>query len=219
MNTPQRGFVGGCLVGLVVGALLTATGVWWLGLATLWLPGRATVAPTPTLLAFPTPLPTRPGITATPTPLGTPSRPVTGSSVDVFLGFSEAYLNRLLRGWLPADGPIDRDMKLAVSDGNQLTMDGRIKVGVGPISVPAPVKLRVSVSAQNGRLKLTLDRAEAGPLPIPQQVLPEVARTALQGLEDDLNRRLRESSVTRDLRVGAVRTEPGRLMVEFYEGQ
>lgn len=209
MKNPRTTFMMGIGLGVVLGAVFTAAGVWWLGFATLWTtsgtPGGSPSSPSP-----------RPGST-TP-PAGTPSAPPPGGN-DLILSFSEVYLNRQMRAFLPADGPLERDARLTVDEGAIIVIEGRIRVTLGPITVPIPARLRIPARARDGRLALTLERVEVGPVPVPDNLIPETARTTLPKLEMELNRLLLENDAMRGMRVQVVRSERGRLVMELDDGE
>lgn len=207
MNRQARFFLFGLLFGFIGGALVTLAGVWWLGFATLWTGG----SPARSVSSTPTPAP---GSTPPPGVTGGPPRP-SGVANDLILSFSEFYVNRLMSAFLPPDGPLDRNSKLAIEEGGVLLIDGRIRIIFGPVNLQVPARLRVGARAADGRLALSLDRVEVGPIPVPDRLIPETAKAALPQLEGRINSLLFESEATRGMRVVVVRTEKGRLVVEL----
>ena len=208
MKNARLSFTLGGLLGFVVGAAFAVAGLWWLGFATLWTTGGS---------GSPS---SRPG---SPTPTRSPGG---GSSIgppagpnDVILSVSESYLTRQTRRFMPTDGPLEPDVQLSVLDSAVLGINGRLHVIFGPLDLHIPAHLRVQVAARDGKLALSLQRVEVGPVPVPENLLPQTARAALPQLETQLNRLLLESEATRGLRVQVVRSEPGRLVVELDDGE
>jgi hypothetical protein len=213
MNNPRLAFGVGTVLGFLLGAVVAGAVVWWLGFVTLWTGRAASVSPTPPV--------TRPGINVTPGgPVATqvPTQP-SGTPNDIFLSLSEPYLQAQMLRYLPPDGPLQPDTRLIVDEGNQLILDGHVKVSVGPFTPIVPARVHIGVSARQGRLGLSLDRVEVGPIPVPQNLLPGTVQQTLPRLEETLNATLLDSEALRDMQVVVVRTEQSRLILELDDGK
>ncbi len=208
MKNARLSFALGSILGFLVGAAVAVAGLWWLGFATLWMtaPGSSS---------------SRPG-SSTPTPRtggGGPSIGPPRAGNDVILSFSESYLTRQTQRYMPTDGPLERDVQMNVLENGVLAINGRLHVVFGPLDLHVPAFLRVQTAARDGKLALSLQRVEVGPVPVPENLMPQTARAALPQLETQLNRLLLESDATRGMRVEVVRSEPGRLVIELDDGE
>ena len=210
MRNARLSFTLGSILGFVVGAAFAVAGLWWLGFAALWTTGGQGGSPPPSRPGAPTP---------TRSPGGGPSIGPPHGPNDVILSVSESYLNRQTRRFMPTDGPLEPDIQLSVLDNAVLAINGRLHVVFGPFDLHIPARLRVQVTARDGKLALSLQRVEVGPVPVPNNLLPQAARSALPQLETQLNRLILESDATRGLRVEVVRSEPGRLVIELDDGE
>lgn len=215
MNNPRTSFTVGTILGFLLGAVIAGAAMWWLGLASV-LTGRS-----PTAASANTPTPARPG--ANPTPGGSAATPIPirppAAANDIVLSLSEPYLQAQLLRYLPPDGPLQPDPKLIVDDGNQLVLDGRIKISFGPLNPVIPARLRIGVRADRGKLGLSLDKVEVGPVPVPQNLIPDAAKATLPRLEEQLNGLLLNSEALRDMKVVMVSTDKGRLNLELDDGK
>ncbi|MCW5851200.1 MAG: hypothetical protein KIT87_14085 [Anaerolineae bacterium] len=208
MRNARLSFTLGSLLGFIIGAAFAVAGLWWLGFATLWTTGSPG-SPSSRLGSS----------TPTPGPGGGASVGPPAGANDVILSVSESYLTRQTRRFMPTDGPLEPDVQLSVLDNAVLGINGRLHVVFGPLDLHIPAHLRVQTAARDGKLALSLQRVEVGPVPVPENLLPQTARAALPQLETQLNRLLLESEATRGLRVQVVRSEPGRLVVELDDGE
>ena len=208
MKNARLSFTLGSILGFIIGAAFAVAGLWWLGFATLWTtpPGSSSSRP-----GSPTPTP-RPGGGGT--SIGPPRGPN-----DVILSVSDSYLTRQARRLMPTDGPLEPDIQISVLENGILAINGRLHVVFGPLDLHIPAHLRVQTAARDGKLALSLQRVEVGPVPVPDNLLPQAARAALPQLETQLNRLILESDATRGLRVEVVRSEPGRLVIELNDGE
>lgn len=208
MKNARLSFTLGSILGFLVGAAVAVAGLWWLGFASLWMAGGSN-SPS-----------SRPG---SPTPTGGsgggtsigPPRP----GNHVILSFSEIYLTRQARRYMPTDGPLEREVQMSVLEGGVLAINGRLHIVFGPLDLHIPAFLRVQTGARDGKLVLSLQRVEVGPVPVPENLIPQTALASLPQLETQLNRLLLESDATRGMRVEVVRSEPGRLVIELDDGE
>lgn len=138
---------------------------------------------------------------------------------DLALSMSDAYLTRQVQASLPADAPLDRTATVSVQAGNTLTLDGKVRLSVGPLQTGVPARVVVGVQNNVGQLGLTLNRVEAGPVPIPEQLLPQQVRGAVTDLQNGLNKQLGENTALKGMKLSNVQTTPGHLYVEFSAAQ
>lgn len=199
-NSRRAAFWAGLLLGMGGGALITFTVMWWLGLASAWGVGPSRGA----------------GAAATSIPApGT----VTRGANDIVIGLGESYLTTLVRNSLPPDAPLDRDLILLIDQGAQVVMESSVTVTVGPLSPTIPARVRIGIAPDAGQLGLTLEKVEVGPLPIPEQLLPQTLRGVLDDVEAALNRTLFDSEALAGQTVQSVRSDRGRLWLEFDDGR
>lgn len=210
-ENPRSSFWLGIVVGALGGALITFTLLWWTGLAGAWGIGPARATPPPAAGQ----ITTAPGA---PTSIPAPSA-VTRGANDIVVGLGQDYLTRQVREALPADAPVDRDVQIAVGDGSDLVMDSRVRLNLGPLTPVIPARVHVTVAPEAGQLGLTLGKVEVGPLPIPGQLLPDALTSSLTQIETQLNQQLFESEAFQGMQVQAVRSDKGRLWIEFDDGR
>ncbi|MCW5879855.1 MAG: hypothetical protein KIS91_02815 [Anaerolineae bacterium] len=110
-------------------------------------------------------------------------------------------------------------MQIAVNDGSELIMDSRVRLNVGPLTPVIPARVHVTVAPDAGQLGLTLGKVEVGPLPIPGSMLPEALTGILNQIETQLNQQLFESKAFQGMKVQSVRSDKGRLWIEFDDGR
>ncbi len=211
LENPRSSFWLGLGLGALGGALVTFTLLWWTGLAGAWGIGPARATPPPSAGQ----LTTAPGA---PTSIPAPGAVARGPS-DIVVGLGQDYLTRQVREALPADAPIDHDLQIAVSEGSEIVMDSRVRLNLGPLTPSLPARVHVTVAPEAGQLGLALGKVEVGPLPIPGQMLPDALTGILTQVETQLNRQLFESKAFQGMAVQAVRSDKGRLWVEFDDGR
>ncbi len=134
---------------------------------------------------------------------------------DLAMSMSDAYLTRQMQASLPADAPLDRNATLSVQSGNKLVLDGNVKLALGPIQAGVPAKVSVGIQNNTGQLGLTLDQVQAGPVPIPQQLLPAQVQGAVTDLQNKLNQELGKNDALKGMKLSNVQTTPGHLYIEF----
>lgn len=211
LENPRSSFWLGLGLGALGGALVTFTLLWWTGLAGAWGIGPARATPPPTTGS----VVSAPGA---PTSIPAPNAVTRGPS-DIVVGLGQDYLTRQVRETLPDNAPIDRDMQIAVNDGSTIVMDGRVRLNLGPLTPVIPARVHVDVAPEAGQLGLTLGKVEVGPLPIPGQMLPDALTGILTQVETQLNRQLFESKAFQGMKVHSVRSDKGRLWIEFDDGR
>lgn len=215
-ENPRYAFWLGLLLGALGGGLVTFTVLWWTGLAGAWGIGPAARPAVPAAVA---PSMT-PGavISGAPTALPPPAA-VGRSASDVVVGLSQDYLTRLVRENLPADAPLEPGVQVSIDEGSAITLDGKVNVSLGPFTTQVPARTRVGVQPTDGRIGLSLNKVEVGPLPIPEQLLPNTLRGLLGQVESGLNAKLFGSAAFRDMKTQSVRSDRGRLWIEFDDGR
>ncbi|MFN8473466.1 MAG: hypothetical protein U0822_14850 [Anaerolineae bacterium] len=195
MEPTRRMFVIGLVVGMIAGVVLALAGV--------------------SLYSF--------GQQVGVVPASASSNPLFGGGKqpqgDLVMSLSDAYLTRQVQSSLPADAPIDRNATMSVEAGNKLVLDGNVKLALGPIQAGVPAKVRVGIQNNTGQLGLTLDQVQAGPVPIPQQLLPAQVQGAVTDLQNELNKQLGSNSALKGMKLSNVQTTPGHLNVEFSVAQ
>ncbi len=195
MHPSRRMFLIGLVVGLLAGTILTLAGV------SLYTFGQQ-VGVIPASASGET--------------ISSGSKPSQG---DLVMSLSDAYLTRQVQAGLPADAPLDSNVTVSVEAGNKLALDGKVKLNLGPLKTDVPARLSVGIQNNVGQLGLTLDRVDAGPVPIPQQLIPQQVSGAVTDLQNELNRQLGENTALHGMKLSNVQTTPGRLNVEFSVAQ
>lgn len=210
-ENPRYTFWFGIVVGALGGALITFTLLWWTGLAGAWGIGPARATPPPATGSVVS-------VPGAPTSIPAPNTLTRGPN-DIVVGLGQDYLTRQVQAALPANAPLDRDMQIAVNDGSELIMDSRVRLNVGPLTPVIPARVHVTVAPDAGQLGLTLGKVEVGPLPIPGSMLPEALTGILNQIETQLNQQLFESKAFQGMKVQSVRSDKGRLWIEFDDGR
>ncbi|MFN8483578.1 MAG: hypothetical protein U0768_11105 [Anaerolineae bacterium] len=195
MEPTRRMFVMGLVVGLIAGAVLALAGV--------------------SLYTFGQQVGVIPASASGEVLLGGGKQP----AGDLVMSLSDAYLTRQVQASLPADAPLDRNATLSVQAGNKLVLDGNVKLALGPIQTGVPAKVSVGIQNNGGQLGLSLDQVQAGPVPIPQQLLPAQVQGAVTDLQTELNRQLSNNAALKGMKLSNVQTTPGHLNVAFSVAQ
>ena len=195
MEPSRRMFLTGLVVGLIAGAILALAGV--------------------SLYTFGQQVGVIPATASGETIFGG-AKPVQG---DLAMSLSDAYLTRQVQAGLPPDAPLDNNVTVSVQAGNKLVLDGKVKLNVGPLQTGVPARVQVGVQNNVGKLGLTLDRVDAGPVPIPQQLIPQQVTGAVTDLQNELNRQLGQNAALKGMKLSNVQTTPGHLTVEFSVAQ
>ncbi len=214
MSNPRTTFVLGSVLGFLLGAVLAGAGVWWFGFASGVMNGA-------TAVGAPTPSATRPANQPPAAPTASapaPAKPAGGPS-DIIVSLSEPFLNDQFQKSVPPDSPLQPGAELKVGDGGQVIIDGKVTVSVGPLKPTVPVRARVGTQAVDGRLALNLDKVEVGPLPIPQQLIPEAVKSVLPAVERQLNGFLENNNTLREMKIMSARSDKGRYVLELDDGR
>ena len=133
---------------------------------------------------------------------------------DVSITVSAEYINLQLQPAVQQSGLAQKmTLSLAAPDLVQVATTINANVFGFPVSVDVTVPIRVTVQA--GRIVLTVDRVDAGGVPIPQSLLGSEVERMRALAEDQINRQAQRALQGTDLHIANVRVTSDDLTVDL----